>query len=374
MTNLYEYKPNYAVHPGETLKEKLEELGMSPTEFAIRTGKPIKTISNLINGKSSITPEMAVQFEKVLKIPARFWLKHQADFDEFSARLKHDNELKTAIEWAKKFPYAAMSKLGWVKKTRKPEEKASELLTFFGISKVKSWEDIYLNEALPLFLRISLKHEKDPYAFSAWLAKGEQVAKSIEAPDYSPKYLRKILPELKKIMVFEPTDFFKQAQSICLNAGIKLLFTPTLPKVPINGVVRWIDSNPIIQIYDRYKRYDIFWFSLFHELGHILLHGNRKNIFFEDAKYFNQDIAQEKEADMFASQWLLKNEEYQIILNEVKNANDPIKVIQQYAKKFETHPDIIIGRILHENKILYKLGFLQNQLTKIDIERQPKLF
>ena len=113
---------------------------------------------------------------------------------------------------------------------------------------------------------------------------------------------------------------------------------------------------------------------MFHELGHILLHGNRKNIFFEDAKYFNQDTAQEKEADMFSSQWLLKNEEYQIILNEVKNANDPIKVIQQYAKKFETHPDIIIGRILHENKILYKLGFLQNQLTKIDIERQPKLF
>jgi HTH-type transcriptional regulator/antitoxin HigA len=98
-------KTNYAIHPGITLREKLEELRITPKEFAIRTGKPIKTISNVLNGKSSITPEMAVQFEKVLNIPASFWMAKQANYNEYIAREKEKEELNESIEWSKKFPY-----------------------------------------------------------------------------------------------------------------------------------------------------------------------------------------------------------------------------------------------------------------------------
>ena len=65
MNSKYTYQPDYAIHPGETLREKLEELQMSPKEFSIRTGKPIKTVSEILNSKSAITSEMAVQFEKL---------------------------------------------------------------------------------------------------------------------------------------------------------------------------------------------------------------------------------------------------------------------------------------------------------------------
>ena len=94
MSIKYKYQPDYAVHPGETLREKLEETGMTPKEFAIRTGKPVKTISEVLNGKSSITTDMAVQFEKVLGIPANFWTKKQANYNEFAAREKQKNEIK----------------------------------------------------------------------------------------------------------------------------------------------------------------------------------------------------------------------------------------------------------------------------------------
>ena len=96
LTNFCERAPEY---------EKLEELRITPKEFAIRTGKPIKTISNVLNGKSSITPEMAVQFEKVLNIPASFWMSKQANYNEYIAREKEKEELTESIEWSKKFPY-----------------------------------------------------------------------------------------------------------------------------------------------------------------------------------------------------------------------------------------------------------------------------
>lgn len=81
-----QYNPQIAFHPGETLSEKLEELGMGPKEFSVRTGKQEKTIIAVLKGNSSITPEMAVQFEHVLKIPAHFWLNIQRNFDEYLAR------------------------------------------------------------------------------------------------------------------------------------------------------------------------------------------------------------------------------------------------------------------------------------------------
>ena len=87
-TTKNQYIPQVVFHPGETLAEKLEEMGMGPKEFAVRTGKPEKTISEILNNKSSITPEMAVQFESVTKIPARFWLNRQRSYDEYMARKK----------------------------------------------------------------------------------------------------------------------------------------------------------------------------------------------------------------------------------------------------------------------------------------------
>ena len=88
VTNENQYIPQVVFHPGETLVEKLKEMKMGPKEFAVRTGKPEKTISKVLSGKSSITPDMAVQFESVTKIPAHFWLNRQRSYDEYIARKK----------------------------------------------------------------------------------------------------------------------------------------------------------------------------------------------------------------------------------------------------------------------------------------------
>ncbi|MEJ5963927.1 helix-turn-helix transcriptional regulator [Pedobacter immunditicola] len=62
MASVNEFHIDIAFHPGETLGEKLEELNMGPKEFAVRTGKPEKTIIAILKGESSITPEIAVLF------------------------------------------------------------------------------------------------------------------------------------------------------------------------------------------------------------------------------------------------------------------------------------------------------------------------
>jgi HTH-type transcriptional regulator / antitoxin HigA len=86
MATINEFYIDIAFNPGDTLVEKLEELKMEPKEFAVRIGKPEQTIMAIINGESSITPETAVLFESVLKIPAIFWLRKQYLFDEYKKK------------------------------------------------------------------------------------------------------------------------------------------------------------------------------------------------------------------------------------------------------------------------------------------------
>ena len=309
---------------------------------------------------------MAVLFENVLKITANFWIKKQSNFNEFVAREKHNAEITKEISWAKLFPYPQMAKIGLVNTTRKAEEKTVELLQFFDVSKSSAWEDIYLNQQTPVFFRISLKHTKDPYALSALLRMGEIKANSINAPDFNKVVLKSILPELKNIMANQPNDYLHQIQEKCLQAGVKVIYTPNLPKTVIHGTVRWLNNKPVLQMTDRLKRYDIFWFSLFHEIGHILLHGNKKNIFLEEINNSDNKNNQENEADEFAVKWLLTDDEFEEIILTIKSGADVFTSIQRYANEFSTHKDIIIGRILHKNKDLYKYGFLQKELGKVD--------
>lgn len=302
MATQNQYFPQSVPHPGNTLKEKLEEMVMGPKEFALRTGKPEKTIIAILKGGSSITPDMAIQFESVTKIPSNFWMNHQRDYDEYIAREKRQVVIQKAVGWAKLFPLAELIKKGWLPSVNTVQEKTIEMLSFFGFSTHTAWEDYYFNQQLKVAFRISLAQTSEPYAISAWLRKGELQAMELQAKDYSEKKFKEALPALKQIMLKSPKDFFKQLQHICLEVGVKVVYTPRINKAPIIGATRWLNDTPFIQLTDQYMDNHSFWFTFFHEVAHILLHG-KKDIFLEKVEYSDKDLIKEKEADEFAGKW-----------------------------------------------------------------------
>lgn len=351
-TKANQYHPQITFHPGETLAEKLVELGMGPKEFAIRTQKPEKTVIAILKGESSITPEMAILFEHVLKIPAHFWLTMQRNYDESIAREEHKELLSESAAWAKLFPIADMVKKGWIPAKSSIAEKTSALLAFFSISNHSAWEDYYLNQQLKVTFRISLAHTKEPHAISAWLRKGELQAAELPTKAYNEKKFKDALPAIKSIMATHPANFFELLQTICLEAGVKVVHTPCINKAPINGSTRWLNDTPLIQLTGRYKRNDIFWFTFFHEAGHILLHG-KKDIFLENIDYSEKDKQKETEADNFAIKWTLTKEEQDEIVQRFRIEEEDVA---EFAKKFNTHPAIIIGRLHHDGLVPFTLG------------------
>lgn len=358
-----EYLPESVSHPGFTLAEKLKELGMGNKEFSVRVNKPEKTITAITKGDSSITADMAVNFEEVLKIPASFWLSRQRRFDEYKARVKRSEEIENAIEWAKGFPYATMANLGWVQKTRKIKEKIVALFDFFGVSDHKAWTSYYYDQELKVSFRISLAYTNEAMAVSAWLREGERKAKEMTSNPFNAKLLKESLPEIKTIMAEHPDNFFERLKEICDKAGVIVLYTPCLPKAAIHGSARWIGDTPLIQLSARYKTNDRFWFTFFHEIGHILLHG-KKYISIENIDYTDQDLDKEKEADDFAVKWTFSEEEEKEVIHSAPLSSDDLL---NFAKKFNTHPALIIGRFYKKQLLHYSIG--REFIESIDLEK-----
>ena len=349
MAQKKKFRAVYAFHPGTTLREKLDEMGMSVKEFAVRTSKPEKTINAVLMGDSSLTPDMAVAFEQITMIPAHMWLNLQRNYDEYMARQKREAILndEDTINWARRFPYSSMAQLGWVPATRNIGEKITNLFSFFKITTANAWTNLFLNQALKSEFRLSLSGTKDPYAISAWLRQGEIMADSMSTYNgYSAERLKEQLPQMLELVQSQPDDFDVQLKELCSNAGVKLIYISHITHAPVNGCARWIDGAPSLQMTDRQKRNDVFWFSFFHEIGHILLHG-KKDVFLEDAEYLELQKEKEIEADRFASDILFDKKKEQAVIKELRGKSVQADLINELAVKYNTHPAIIVGRLQH---------------------------
>ncbi len=184
------YNPDYVSPPGETLQETLEMLGLSQAELAERTGRPKKTINEIILGKAAITPETALQLELVLQIPSTFWLSREAKYRAWLARQEENTRLGQDTDFLKNLPLKEMIARGWVMGRENKLDQAREVLRFFGVVS---------SDKIPRVSGIAFRHSKsfasNPWALAAWLRKGELDSQNIRCNEYDRDAFLNILQQ-----------------------------------------------------------------------------------------------------------------------------------------------------------------------------------
>jgi HTH-type transcriptional regulator / antitoxin HigA len=335
--------------PGDTIQETLDRRGMSQRELAVRMGKNPKNINQMIKGKESISQGTAILLERVLGIPASFWLERERQYRQILTNIEAEESLLDDQEWLHLFPLREMSSLQWIESRRDVTQNLKNLLSFFGIASPKQWNEIYIENSLTVSFRISLAHTNNPGAISAWLRKGELLANELSLKAYDRRAFVRVLKEVRSLVVSHPMDLKEQLQRLCAEAGVAVVFTPCLPKAPINGASRWIRNGtvPLIQLSCRYKTNDIFWFSFFHEAGHILKHG-KKGVFLEDVRGAQIGKAKEREADAYASEALVPRKRY----SEFRARGQFTEAtVRAFAESCGTHPGIVVGRLQYDRAL-----------------------
>ncbi len=361
MTDL-QLKKSLLSCPGDTIQEHIDYIGMSQAELAERLGRSVPKLNELIKGKAPITKETATKLEYVLGVPASFWLNLERTYQDELLEIEQMEHLEQCQEWVSSFPLAKMKSFGLLPNTRKKPELADSLLKLFRVASPTQWSDIYNGSSLAF--KIELRHTTEPQAISVWLRLGELQADKINVEAYNKKELRNNLDQIQDIAYQHSDTWLEELQTLCASCGVALVYTPCIAKAPIYGATRWIKNNsvPLIQITDRQKDYNAFWFTFYHELAHILKHG-KKDIFIDGIESIKPDKEKEEEADAFAARMLLSEKER----NELfQYPNFDRELILELSKKFKKHPGIIVAQVQRQYNHLYKNVHLNRLKTKVE--------
>lgn len=296
---------DWADPPGRMLQRELDAQGLTQAQLATRTGLSTKHINLVVKGTALLSPDVAISLEQVLGVPAEFWLKWEAAYQAAAARTERRNSWADFAEWAARFPRNMLISRHVIEANDRTKDVVAKLLTFFAVASPDAFEKTWM-EAQVSYKR-SQAFTIDPYVTALWLRLAEREAERVlqGANAYDASRLKKAAGEIRALTVEDMAEGFRRAQQLLRKAGVALVFVPELDGTRISGVSRWVGGRPMIAVTNRYKYFDSFWFSVLHEIGHVLLHPKRATYIDIDGAAHDNDDALETAADQFAQDSLI---------------------------------------------------------------------
>lgn len=333
----YEFKPDYAIAPGATLLELMESYGTTKKEFALRTGLTEQSMIRIFKGEQPISYETSNRLELVTGVPAGYWNNLEAQYREQLAKIQERERLEQNLEWLKLIPVRELINRKFIPDLADKVATLRNILAFFGVSSVAAWTDLW--EAPAVAARRSQCFETDPGHASAWIRQGELQAQDIECAPYDKQKFKDSLHKIRSLTKEDTEVFASEMKRLCAEAGVAVVFVPEMKKVPWGGATKWLNPSKVMILLSlRGKAEDKFWFSFFHEAGHVL-YDNKKDVLINDGSH---DDPREVRANEFAADFLIPKEH-----------NSTIKLIRSepevsaLAAELGISPGIVAGRYQH---------------------------
>ena len=337
--------PDWAVPPGEILVEALAERDMTQAELARRMARPMKTISEIVNGRAAITADTAIQLERVLGISAALWNGLEAEYRGRLARQRAEAELGDYTEWARQFPLRALAKLKLIESNEATEATAQELLAFFAVSSPDGWRQHWGQVASSY--RLGRAGTVSRPSLTVWLRWAEREADGLEVSSYDREGFLEVLRSsrgLSRQALFQVAT--ERLAAAFASAGVALVILPSLPGAPASGASRWYRAHGLITLTLRYLSDDQFWHSVYHEAGH-LLHRRRGPMVLEELEY-EHDSEVEQAADEFARDFLIPQTDIDAF---VASGKVDRRTVRTFASSQGIAPGIVVGRLQRDRTI-----------------------
>jgi addiction module HigA family antidote len=296
---LYPHTPDYAVPPGETLRETIEALGMDQTDLAVRTGLDKKTINQIVNGKHPLTQHTAIRLERATGVPARLWNNLEMQYQERLARQRDREHLESELTWLSSIPVRQLSTRGVVQASGDRIELMRQALGFFGVGSTTEWRQ-WLDGVLRR-MGMPLPDRFQEGATATWIRLGEVAAREISSRPFDSESFRRGLSEVRRMNHATTSGTEHRIVELCAEAGVAVVFVPQIPGCPALSLTRWLTPcKALIQIPFHSRPDDRLRAVLFHAAGHILC-DPKKTITIDTGE---GDKESERKANRFASEWL----------------------------------------------------------------------
>ena len=332
--------------PGEFVREELDERGWTQADLAVILNKPLPAVNEIITGKKAITPETAKSLGDAFGVGAEFWLNLESAYRLSLAAPSDANVAKRATLYSTA-PIKDLIKRKWIRTSSDIGELERNLLAFYGVT---SLDDI---QGHKFAARKSSPYTATSPSEWAWYCRAFQMAEALHVGSYSESTMRSEgLAELHRLTTSEQE--LRNVANVLAELGIRFVIVERLAKMQVDGVAFWLDDDqPVIAMTLRTDRIDGFWFTLAHELAHILNRDQPNldtNLVGKDRQPTDDKPEIEKRADIFASDFLVPKAEIESFVLRVRPLYSKIR-INQFANRIGVHPGIVIGQLQHRREI-----------------------
>jgi HTH-type transcriptional regulator / antitoxin HigA len=300
MTQTDEFLPQWTSPPGQTIADLLAARQLSRSDFAELLGQSTTFVENLLDGREAITLGLARRLQEVIGGSAAFWMTRDRQYRDDVLRLRD-----AGMPWLHELPLIDMERFGWIPAEPPKGFEVESLLRYFGVPSVPVWRARYGAATQNAAFRTSPTFESTPGAVAAWLRQGERIAESVVCEPWNEDALRRMLPEFRTLTrVRDPQRFIPKLQAAAAHCGIALVVLQAPSECRASGAVRWItDEKVLVLLSARHLTDDHFWFTFFHECGHLLLHRGTSLVLDEGGGTHGNDM--EDEANRFAAEVLI---------------------------------------------------------------------
>lgn len=346
-------RPARVVPPGRILVQELDARGWSQKDFAEIIGRPPQLITALVKGEKRITEDTAIELGEALGTSANFWLNLES---AFRLRLAENNDGDAKAQIARKArlyefaPVNEMRKRGWIQHEKSLPALEAAVCSFMGVASV--------GEEPPGFASLRCSPGTSELAAQrAWVRRVEQVADKQNVEKFSRKRLEANIDKL--LALATSAEGVSRVPGVLLQSGVRFIVVPHLPRTKLDGVAIPPSSggNPIIGLTLRYDRIDYFWFTLLHEVAHLVL--GHPGVHLDGEGSESTLSKEEREANNQAAEWLVPARK----LRALVSAGTSLGKIKALAHDIGVHPGIVVGRLHHLEMLHY--GQHRSLLVKV---------
>lgn len=356
MSNYIEYNNKIAFHPGYYVKEIVDESGLTQNDFAKRLNTTPKNLSLLIRGEQSLSIDIAMKLSRMIGTTVSYWLNLQNAYDALIAEFKSQEELEQEKETFKSLDYKYFREnFGLPDLPRKIDEQIIVLRRFLKVATLSVFE----KKDMTVSFRSASNKISNANIIKANVMVQIAINKAlnIEAPKYNKMKFKKAVSYALSLTKSHE-DFYPLIKDAFFEAGVIFVILPNLPGSKINGATKKLEKNILLMVNDRRLNSDTFWFTLFHEIGHII-HGDY-GISFEKETGENEEFA-----DKFASDSLIAQDDYEKFIEEKIFT---LEKIQKFADLIDRDPGIVLGRLQNDGLVRYDDWTLQSLRHKYKVK------
>ena len=346
------FRPDWTSAPGDTIVDILQERNISGMGFATLVGLSLEDTTDLLQGRSTVTLTVARRLTRALGASVEYWMSRDYQYRQDSRRFHEAEE-----GWLRELPLGDMIKFGWLSPPPLPSEELAACLRFFGVSSFLEWKKNYGSLQEMAAFRSSPSFDSRHESISAWLRQGEIEAEQIECGPWHSERFQECLDQLRSLTrQKDPHRFIPALQETCSENGVAVVVVRAPSGCRASGAVRFVTNDKaILQLSFRYLTDDQFWFTVFHEAGHLILHGQRR--FFastlEGQRQWILEGAEvplteeEQEANDFAALTLVPERFQDELFTVPLNGRAVIRL----AHRVGVSPGVVVGQLQHHGRI-----------------------